>query len=410
MSVRRLIATASALSVVMVLATAVGYAPGSSGGSASAARQAAATRSATPTPPPKATIAITPGDKSRSVRPDRHVVVRAANGRLTGVSVTSKDGRDLTGTYSSDHTTWTSQWTMRPSAKYRATASAENRDNVPTRARSTFRTLSPAETFSASMSWIAPSGATVGVGFPLVVDFSSPVHFKAAVERALEVKMSTPVEGAWHWTSDDEVVFRPRAYWPAHEKIRVLGHFTGIRAAKGVYGDENLTAAYAVGEQVIVKASAKTHQLSVYQNGKRINHWPVSMGRGGEWKYFTTSGIHVTMSKSSPERMVSPGIKKGEPGYYDELIYWAVRISNSGEFVHSMPSTVWAQGNSNVSHGCINSPPDKAEWFYDFEHPGDVVVVTGTPRKLEADNGWGFWQASWNSWLAGSATGEPVNR
>ncbi|MGH3447606.1 MAG: L,D-transpeptidase family protein, partial [Nocardioidaceae bacterium] len=47
----------------------------------------------------------------------------------------------------------------------------------------------------------------------------------------------------------------------------------------------------------------------------------------------------------------------GAPGYYHELIYWAVRISNSGEYIHSMPSTVWAQGHVNVSHGCVNSPP-----------------------------------------------------
>ncbi|HEX6445985.1 MAG TPA: Ig-like domain-containing protein [Streptosporangiales bacterium] len=406
-SVRRLVATAAALSAVMVLATGIDY---GWGGTADATREAAATHSATPTPPaPKATVSITPDDKSRNVRPDRHVVVRAVNGRLTDVSVTSKNGRDLTGTYNSDHTAWTSDWAMTPSARYEATASAQNRDHVTTQATSTFRTLSPSATFSGSMSWIAPSGSTVGVGFPLVVDFSTPVTAKAAVERSLEVRMSEPVEGAWHWMSDTEVVFRPKEYWPAHEKLHVVGHFTGVRAAKGVYGVKNLSARYTVGNRVIVKASAKTHQLSVYENGKRVNHWPVSMGRGGEWKYYTTSGIHVTMGKASPERMISPGIKKGEPGYYDELIYWAVRISNSGEFVHSMPSTVWAQGRSNVSHGCVNSPPSKAEWFYHYEHPGDVVIITGTPRKLEVGNGWGFWQASWKSWLSGSATGEPVN-
>lgn len=406
-SVRRLVATAAALSAVMVLATAVDYNWGST---ASAAREAAATHSAKPTPPaPKATIAITPDDKSKNVRPDRHVVVRAEHGRLTDVSVTSKNGRDLTGSFNSDHTTWRSDWAMTPSAKYHATASAENRDHVTTRESATFRTLRPDATFSASMTWIAPSGSKVGVGFPLVVDFSTPVHAKKAVERALEVKMSKPVEGAWHWTTDSQVVFRPKKYWPAHEKIRLVGHFAGVHAAKGVYGVKNLKAKYNVGDRVIVKASAKTHKLSVYENGKRVNHWPVSMGRGGQWKYYTTSGIHLTMGKSNPERMISPGIKKGEPGYYDELIYWAVRISNSGEFIHSMPSTVWAQGRQNVSHGCINSPPSKAEWFYNHEHPGDVVIVTGTPRKLEVTNGWGFWQASWKEWLAGSATGEPVN-
>lgn len=406
-SVRRLVATAAALSAVMVLATGIDY---GWGGTAGATQEAAATHSAKPSPSAaKATISITPDDKSKNVRPDHRVVVRAANGRLTDVSVTSEKGRDLTGTYNADHTAWTSDWAMTPSARYTATASAQNRDHATTQTSSTFRTLSPSATFSGSMNWIAPAGSTVGVGFPLVVDFSTPVSAKTAVERSLEVRMSEPVEGAWHWTSDTEVVFRPKDYWPAHEKLHLVGHFTGVRAAKDVYGVDNLSARYTVGDRVIVKASAKTHQLSVYKNGRKINHWPVSMGRGGQWKYYTTSGIHVTMGKSNPERMISPGIKKGEPGYYDELIYWAVRISNSGEFIHSMPSTVWAQGHTNVSHGCVNSPPAKAQWFYNYEHPGDVVIITGTPRKLESTNGWGFWQASWKSWLSGSATGKPVN-
>jgi hypothetical protein len=38
---------------------------------------------------------------------------------------------------------------------------------------------------------------------------------------------------------------------------------------------------------------------------------------------------------------------------------------------------------------------------------GDVLETTGTDRELEWNNGWGFWQMSWDEWLAESATGEP---
>ena len=34
---------------------------------------------------------------------------------------------------------------------------------------------------------------------------------------------------------------------------------------------------------------------------------------------------------------------------------------------------------------------------------GDVVKVTGSPRKLEAGNGYTDWNVSWSDWLAGSA-------
>lgn len=84
------------------------------------------------------------------------------------------------------------------------------------------------------------------------------------------------------------------------------------------------------------------------------------------------------------------------------LIDYAVRISNSGEYVHALDN-VWAQGRVNVSHGCVNARPDQARWFYEHALRGDPVIVTGTTRELEWNNGWGYWQLSWPRWLAGSA-------
>ena len=43
----------------------------------------------------------------------------------------------------------------------------------------------------------------------------------------------------------------------------------------------------------------------------------------------------------------------------------AVRIDNSGAFVHSAPWSVGDQGKRNVSHGCVNLSPANAQWFYD---------------------------------------------
>jgi len=33
------------------------------------------------------------------------------------------------------------------------------------------------------------------------------------------------------------------------------------------------------------------------------------------------------------------------------------------------------------------------------------VTITGTPRPLAWDNGWGYWQESWSAWLKGSSAG-----
>ena len=81
----------------------------------------------------------------------------------------------------------------------------------------------------------------------------------------------------------------------------------------------------------------------------------------------------------------------------------AVRLSNSGIFAHSAPWSVADQGVRNVSHGCINLPPDDAQWFYDTFGYGDIVTVTGTSTQLAPDDGYGDWNIPWEKWLQGSA-------
>jgi len=81
----------------------------------------------------------------------------------------------------------------------------------------------------------------------------------------------------------------------------------------------------------------------------------------------------------------------------------ATRISTDGIYLHELEDTVWAQGNTNVSHGCLNLSADNARWFYDFSQPGDVVEVRdtgGAPLEIWQNGDWGV---PWQQWLAGSA-------
>jgi len=41
----------------------------------------------------------------------------------------------------------------------------------------------------------------------------------------------------------------------------------------------------------------------------------------------------------------------------------------------------------NASHGCINMPPDQAQWSNNTFSYGDVIQVTGTSTQL-APNDW----------------------
>ena len=65
-------------------------------------------------------------------------------------------------------------------------------------------------------------------------------------------------------------------------------------------------------------------------------------------------------------------------GYNNIHERWAVRISNNGEFIHANPASSGAQGNTNVTNGCINLSTADAEQYFNTAVYGDPVEVTGT--------------------------------
>ena len=97
------------------------------------------------------------------------------------------------------------------------------------------------------------------------------------------------------------------------------------------------------------------------------------------------------------------GVPVNSPDGYDELVYDDVHISDSGEYVHAAPWSVSHQGNSNVSHGCINLSPADAEWFYNFSLRGDIVnVVQAAGAPDLHDPGMSDWNLSWEAWSSQS--------
>jgi lipoprotein-anchoring transpeptidase ErfK/SrfK len=141
--------------------------------------------------------------------------------------------------------------------------------------------------------------------------------------------------------------------------------------------------------------------MVVTSNGKTVRTMPASTGRD---RYPTTNGIHTVLGKETSRVMDSatvPGIPASQA--YRLKVYWATRISNSGEFVHAAPWSVGSQGRANVSHGCVNLSTANARWFYSFSLRGDVVQVSGSPRQPGQSEGVREWNRSWADWRAGSA-------
>jgi lipoprotein-anchoring transpeptidase ErfK/SrfK len=358
-------------------------------------------------PHANAAVAVTPLDRTRDVPTDTTIMVAADGGTLKEVTVKAVKGTQgsLQGVLSADHTQWRSRGTAAPGASYEVTVTAVNAAGAVTRKTTSFSTVKGNGTFAIES--LMPSkdttGLTVGVGMPVMITFDKDVTDRVSVERNLLIHTSKPVLGAWHWFDNKTVHFRPKHYWPARTKVRVEARLAGVRGGAGLYGKRNQEIEFKVGRSQITRGSTDSHQLTVKRDGKTVRRIPMSAGQGGTWKYYTTSGIHLAMSREPVTVMTSPGIGPGSAGYYQMTVYNTVRISNSGEYIHSAPWSVGSQGYSNVSHGCVNVSPDNAKWFIDNTLIGDPIIITGSPRALEPTNGWGHWQENWKEWLKWSS-------
>lgn len=348
-----------------------------------------------------ATVTITPGNGAAGARPDAPIQVKVADGTLQTVTVQGK-GVQVGGQMSADKRSWQSARTLTPGTAYTVTVQARNSEGKAATATSAFRTLKPKQTFAIADVTPSIAGESVGVGMPIMVRFSAPVTNRAAVERAFEVKAEKPVEGAWRWVDPKYVVYRTKTYWPAHQTVRFTARLAGLQAAKGVWGMADSSYTIKIGAEQITKGDIGDHHMTVRRDGKVLRRVPFSAGNGTTREYTTTSGVHLLMEKGNPVTMTAPGRKKGDPGWYEQKVNYAVRISNSGEYTHSAPWSVGSQGSANVSHGCLNLSPANARWYYEMMQRGDVIELTGTDRRLESWNGWGFWQVPWDEWKDGS--------
>jgi lipoprotein-anchoring transpeptidase ErfK/SrfK len=347
-------------------------------------------------------LQISPASGGQGVRPDRAVTVVAFGGTLRSVSVRGA-GTELSGRFDLQRQRWTSASRLHVASRYTVTATGSNGTGQVVTATSVFHTLSPVQTLTAEVA--EDGGATYGVGMPIQVGFNRSVADKAAVERALHLTTSKPVVGAWYWTDDEHVTFRPRDYWPAHTTVTVTAALNGVRAAAGVYGRANVTRTFAIGTSLIVTASTATHRLQLYRDGRLLHNWPISTGKPGD---DTPNGTYLTIEKASPVRMRPADIAPGQPGYYDLLVPWSVRITWSGIYLHDAWWSVDQQGHVNVSHGCVNLPPAAAESYYDMAIPGDPVTISGSPVSGNSGDGWTDWFHSWSHLLAHSALHQAV--
>jgi lipoprotein-anchoring transpeptidase ErfK/SrfK len=354
--------------------------------------------------PSVASVTSSIPDRAAQVAPIEPIVVTAHQGTLTSVTVTADGGATVPGAMDPDGRRWSTTAPLGFGTTYRVQAQAQDAERKPSvPLNSTFSTVAPTETVTVDRTR-PTDGDTVGVAMPVSIYFSRPVTDRAAVEQRLSVEPSVPTEGSFHWISDEQVNWRPKDFWKPGTNVRVRARLYGVNTGGGVMGAADHESGFVIGRDQRAVGDVNNHTYTVFQDGQQIRQLPASFGRS---VYPTQSGIHVAFEKHTSTRMRSDtwgGPQKGQPGYYDEVLPHAVRISNNGEFVHVNAATVWAQGESNVSHGCINLSPANGKWYFDFVQIGDPVEIIGSDRPLTPQDGdIPDWTIPYTDYVKGSA-------
>lgn len=347
------------------------------------------------------------GGAGGAVHPDQPLEITSTtdDGRIVDVSAVDTAGRRVSGELSKDGSRWHSTGPLAAGTRYTVQVGTENGDGAPGRRTLTFRTQEVKADRLAIR--FGPESGTYGVGQPLTAKLNHKVSSqreRAVVERSLKVTSQPAVRGSWYWVDDRTLHYRPPEFWPARSTISVRSNLEGLRIRKGLYGGSAKPLRIRTADRIEATTDISRHTMTFKRNGKTVRSIPVTTGKEG---FRTRNGIKVILGKEEFVRMrgSSVGIPAGSAEGYDLPVYWAARVTWSGEYVHGAPWSAGSHGNANVSHGCTGMSSENARWFFENVRRGDVVRYVGGDGEdmTPFDNGFGDWNLSWKEWSKGSA-------
>lgn len=284
---------------------------------------------------------------------------------------------------------------------YTVNAQAVDANGVATSTTSGFTTLKPAKT-AHTMDNIT-SNSTYGVGMIIRVDFGQQVVNKAAVQQAITVDASDGSQVKGHWLDEDHWLdLRPQNFWKPGTKVTVHYRTSNVEISPGVYGNSDRDESFTIGRSKISTVDASTHMMNVVEDGQAPQTIPITAGANDNPSW---NGTMVVFEKDRMAHMVSSTTNIKGPGY-DVTEPHALKITDTGSYVHGNPKAVEAAGHENISHGCIGLPDtdagddsSPAGKFYADAIIGDVVIVKNSiGGQVQPDNGLGGWNVPWSNW------------
>jgi lipoprotein-anchoring transpeptidase ErfK/SrfK len=346
-----------------------------------------------------ASLTITPDNGTQGLPVSTEIGVKVGNGTVDSVKLVKSGTTDsLPGAMRPDGTSWVPNAPLDNGASYQATVTAKGPAGKPVSQTTSFTTANSSGSEIGTGLYLQ-DGETVGVAMPIVVQFDTnvPDSARADVQKRLFVTTDPPQPGVWSWASGQQVYYRPPTYWKPGTKITVRAALQGVPIGNS-FGDTDRSATVTVGQKVFMYVDNASKSMSVYLNDQLVRTMPVSLGKPDTP---SSSGFMVTMSHDPTTTFNTLGI----PGEnYLVNVNWAERLTWGGEFIHAAPWSVAQQGNTNVSHGCVNMSDGNSKWLFDQENDaGDPVIVKGTEVQLQYGNGFTAWNIPWSQYVSMSA-------
>lgn len=335
-------------------------------------------------------------DGASGVKVDKPVTVTDSDG-VDSVSLTDGAGTEISGSFNDDHTVWTSSDKLDYSSTYSLSAKSGSE-----KLNQSFTSFTPSMLTDGALAPL--DGVTVGVGQTIALRFDEIPSDRQAIEDAISVETEPKVDGAFYWITSQEVRWRPETYWQPGTKVHVKADLYGKDLGDGMFGQNDREATFTIGDNVQVEADDNTKTVIVKKNGEVVRTMPTSMGMPG---HETPVGVYTIGDQYDTLRMDSTtyGLALDAGGYQTDVSY-ATQMSYSGIYLHAAPWSVWAQGNTDTSHGCLNLSMEDARWVYENLKRGDIVTVKNTGAEtLSGSDGLGDWNIPWSTWSKGNTAG-----
>lgn len=354
-----------------------------------------------PEPAPLAQISSSIEDQAIGVDPLTPVVFSVTDGTLDSVKFTDQNGVPIPGSIAADKSQWKLDVPLAYSMGYNAEVTATNSENKSSSRIFKFASVLPG---NYTMPYFGHGEATeVGIGQPVAIVFDEPIRNRRVAQESITITTTPPVKGAFYWISNQDLRWRPENFWKPGTKVDVQVNVYGKELGPGLWGEDNKSSSFTVGDEVIATVDDNTKIITVTKNGEVIKTMPTSMGKNSTP---TPNGTYIVNERRAKMVMDSStyGVAVNSANGYRTEVQYATRMSYSGIFVHGAPWSVGSQGYTNVSHGCLNVSVMNANWFYANTKLGDIVKVKNTVGPtLSGIDGLGDWNMPWAQWSAGNA-------